>query len=349
MRGAEEPVTGSETAGRRAAAPRRRSPAVTVLVALVALGLAVFAALRVFGLERGWPLVPALAFTPYLLGLALLAGAGTGLARRWVSTGALVAVAAVLAAAVVPRAVPFGVTSAGGPAVRVMTLNTLGGGAGAAEVVALVRDRGVDVLTLQEVTPDLVRDLSTAGLDDLLPHVDDHSDPRGAHGSTIHSAFPLTDLGDAATGGDAFAMPTSLVRLPEDGNEDGEEDTVEVTSVHVPPPLTPSYADAWSRGLGALAEAPDSGTTRVLAGDFNATLDHAELRAVLDSGYLDAAEVLGEGLRPTWPSGRPVPGLTIDHVLVDPVTGVDRLEVLEVPGTDHRAVFVEVTLPGRPR
>ncbi|MFD6951474.1 MULTISPECIES: endonuclease/exonuclease/phosphatase family protein [unclassified Nocardiopsis] len=319
----------------------------TALTALVATGFTVFALIRLSGLERGWPLVPALSFTPYLLCLAVPAAAGAGLLRRWVSMGALIAVVAVLSALVVPRAVPFGVTSAGGTAVRVMTLNMLGGGAGTAEVVALVRDRGVDVLTLQEITPGLVRDLSAAGLDELLPHVDDHSDPRGVHGSTIHSAFPLTDLGDAAAGGGSFTMPTSAVRLPEDG--DGDRDVVEVTSVHVPPPLTPSLTAAWSGELGALAEDAEPGAMRVLAGDFNATLDHARMRAVLNSGYLDAAEVLGRGLEPTWPSGRLVPGLAIDHVLVDPEMGVDRLEVLEVPGTDHRAVFVEVTLPGEPR
>ncbi|NYH51492.1 endonuclease/exonuclease/phosphatase (EEP) superfamily protein YafD [Nocardiopsis arvandica] len=348
MRRTEGPVTGPESVKDGVAGPRRRFPAVTALVALAALGAVVLAVLRVFGLERGWPLVPALAFTPHLLGLTALAAAGAGLLRRWVCTGVLVVVVAVLSALVVPRAVPFGVTSTGGPAVRIMTLNMLGGGADVAEVVSLVRDRGVDVLTLQEVTPGLVRDLSAAGLDGLLPHVDDHSDPRGVHGSTIHSAFPLTDLGDAAEGGDAFAMPTSAVRLSVDGDADGDADVLEVTSVHVPPPLTPSYTADWGEELDALAEGSEPGTTRVLAGDFNATLDHAGMRAVLDSGYLDAAAVLGEGLEPTWPAGR-LTGLTIDHVLVDPAMGVDRLEVLEVPGTDHRAVFVEVTLPGRPR
>ncbi|WDZ89644.1 endonuclease/exonuclease/phosphatase family protein [Nocardiopsis sp. HUAS JQ3] len=339
------PDSGTEAADDGGSGPPGRSPAVTVLVALAAAGLAVFALLRVLGLERGWPLVPALAFTPYALAAAPLAAVVAGLLRRWGSMAVLTAVTLALAAVVVPRAVPFGVTSAGGPVVRIMTLNMLGGGADVNRVVSLVRDRKVDVLTLQEVTPDLVRELSAAGLDGLLPHAVDRSDPRGVHGSTVHSAFPLTDAGGGEAGRDAFAMPTAVVRLPEDGDGDGEDDVLEVTSVHVPPPLSPAYTDSWRGELEGLAEADDPDTMRVLAGDFNATLDHAALREVLDAGYLSSAAVLGEGLEPTWPVGRAVPGLAIDHVLVHPRMGVDGLEVVEVTGTDHRAVLVEVSLP----
>ncbi|PDP87862.1 endonuclease/exonuclease/phosphatase [Glycomyces fuscus] len=345
MERVQGPGDGTEPAEGGAAGSRRRSPAVTALVVLAAVGFAVFALLRVLGLERGWPLVPALAFTPHVLAAAPVVAVAAGLLRRWRSMAVLTAVTLVLAAAVVPRTVPFGVTSAGGPVVRIMTLNALGGGADAAEVVSLVRDRRVDVLTLQEVTPDLVRELSAAGLDDLLPHAVDRSDPRGVHGSTIHSALPLTDTGGGEAGRDTFAMPTAVVRLPEDGDGDGEDDVLEVTSVHVPPPLTPSYTDSWQGELERLAEAGDPGTMRVLAGDFNATLDHAAMRALLDAGYLSSAAVRGEGLEPTWPVGRALPGLTIDHVLVDPWMGVAHLEAVEVTGTDHRAVLVEVSLP----
>ena len=44
------------------------------------------------------------------------------------------------------------------------------------------------------------------------------------------------------------------------------------------------------------------GDGRILAGDFNATLDHPELRAVLDRGYVDAADAASGGLKPTWPA-----------------------------------------------
>lgn len=323
--------------------PQQRHLAVTVSVALVAAGFAGFALMRALGLERGPLLVPLTAHTPVALGAAALAAATAGVLRRWGSLAALAAVVAVLAVAVLPRAIPYGITAAGGPVLRVMSFNALGGGAHVREVVDLVREQEVDVLALQEVTPRLLADLAAAGLEDLLPHAVDHSAMSGVEGSSVHSSLPLADLGDAAEGPGAFAMPVAGVAV------DGPGPAVEVVSVHVPPPLGASLTAAWERELRALAVPAEQDTVRILAGDFNATVDHAALRAVLDSGYVDAASVLGRGLRATWPTDRPLPGVAIDHVLVTPDAGVDRLEVVEVTGSDHRAVVVDVSLPGAPR
>jgi endonuclease/exonuclease/phosphatase family metal-dependent hydrolase len=85
---------------------------------------------------------------------------------------------------------------------------------------------------------------------------------------------------------------------------------------------------------------------RILAGDFNASLDHAAMRRLLDRGYKDAAAQVGAGLIPTWPSNKRIPPIiTIDHVLVDHRVGVKAVSVHDVPGTDHRAVFAELTVP----
>ena len=106
--------------------------------------------------------------------------------------------------------------------------------------------------------------------------------------------------------------------------------------------------DEWRDDLRALPPATPRGDVRILAGDFNATLDHAELRRVLDRGYADAADTVGHGLRATWPSDRRFPPpVTIDHVLADERCGVRDLEVIDVPGSDHRAVLAELVLPRR--
>ena len=102
----------------------------------------------------------------------------------------------------------------------------------------------------------------------------------------------------------------------------------------------------WRADLRALPRATPRGAVRILAGDFNATLDHAEFRRVLDRGYEDAADELGDGLRATWPAnGRLTLPVTIDHVLADERCGVRDLEVIDLPGSDHRAVLVELELP----
>ena len=62
---------------------------------------------------------------------------------------------------------------------------------------------------------------------------------------------------------------------------------------------------------------------RILAGDFNATLDHRELRRLVGTGYEDAAAEAGAGLRGTWPDRGPfLPVFTIHHVLADARCGV---------------------------
>ena len=87
---------------------------------------------------------------------------------------------------------------------------------------------------------------------------------------------------------------------------------------------------------------------QILAGDFNATLDHSEFRALLDRGYLDAADAAGEGWTPTWPAPpkqrRALP-LTIDHILVDRRVRVEKVTVVRIPRSDHRAVIAVLRLP----
>jgi endonuclease/exonuclease/phosphatase family metal-dependent hydrolase len=106
-------------------------------------------------------------------------------------------------------------------------------------------------------------------------------------------------------------------------------------------------AKCWAEGLRALPAA--DGRARILAGDFNATLDHAGLRRLLATGYRDAADVTGEGLLATWPyygrKGETVPPVTLDHVLADRRIALRQFKTLKLPHTDHRAVYTELTLP----
>lgn len=318
---------------------RRRSRPMAASAVLVAVGLVVFAGVRLLGLERGFPLVPLLAYTPYAVLVALSAAVLTALLRRWTVTVALVLVTVALTSVVLPRALTSDPVAVEGPRVRLLTLNTHFGHTPPENVVELVRDLRVDVLALQEVTPELVEGLSEAGLDELLPHVVDHSAPAAAGGS-VHAVHPLTALGDPGRDIGSLAMPRAAVEVP------GHTAGLEVTSVHPMSPRRLSSMDAWSDGLRALPRASKTGPVQVLAGDFNATLDHAELRALVDSGYVDVAAHRGVGLRGTWPvDGPPLPKVVLDHVLVDSRVGFGEPLVVTVEGSTHRALFVELTLP----
>ena len=137
------------------------------------------------------------------------------------------------------------------------------------------------------------------------------------------------------------AQPTALVELP-------GGDQVELICVH---PCTPAQerkggAARWRDELSVLP--PPGDRLRIMAGDFNATLDHAAFRAILGLGYADAALQTGTALTPTWgmpPGERAV--LTLDHVLADRRCAVLTSSVHVTPGSDHRAVYAEIQLPER--
>ncbi len=310
---------------------------ITKICWAVAGGLAAWTAARVTGADRVRrtenPAVPLVSFTPQVA----LAAPGVALGLRLLGQRGPAAVAAVAAAAlglmVGARGVPRRQPAAHGPKLRVLTQNLYHGQADAEAVTALVRQLRADVLFLQELTADEVRRLKQAGLDDLMPHTQIEL-REGSRGSGIYSRFPLNEGPDIAP--IPMAQPTALLEMPS-----GE--VAELVCVHpFPPTLAQGHVARWREQLAVLT--PPGPRPRILAGDFNATPDHAAFRAILRLGYADAAVQAGCALTPTW--GRPGKRLvlTLDHILVDPGSAVLAYSVHTVPGSDHRAVYAEIRL-----
>jgi endonuclease/exonuclease/phosphatase (EEP) superfamily protein YafD len=302
----------------------------TLLAIAVAAPWVAWALLRTLGVSAGYPLVALIAFTPYAaLTSPVPVLAGLALRRRAVAAVAAVAALA-LVLAMVPRAVAGPQPEPSGPRLVVMTSNLWLGRADAEDVLRVAREHDVDVLAVQELRTRLMERLDAAGASEHFPAR--AVDPaRGAGGSGVLSRHPLRD-----TGAD--------VRIAVPGAR-----PVRVRTVHPVPPITPTAAREWRAAIRTLPGADARGDVSILAGDFNATLDHPELRALLDRGYLDAADAAGEGLRPTWPAQprrrRALP-LTIDHVLVDRRVRVESVSVVPIRRSDHRAVIAVLRLPG---
>lgn len=297
-----------------------------------------WAASRWAGWERGELFVPLTAFTPYVAGVSVVVVAAALLRRRWRVAVAAGLACAALVVAVAPRAVGSPSTM-DGVTVRVMSANLLAGGADPATIVALVRENNVDVLALQEFTPEAERRLADAGLDQILGYGSRHAVP-GVGGSAVYTRFPAHEAGVREN---PYYFTQVRVRVQAPGANE-----FWVESVHPPAP-TPGAVAGWHKGLRNQPTADPAGPPRVLIGDFNATLDHTELRRVLDSGYRDAADLVGAGLVPTWPyfgkKASAVPKVTIDHVLVDPRIGVTDFTATTVPASDHRAIIATLLLP----
>ena len=308
------------------------------LVALfVALPWVVWAVVRTAGFELGYPLVAAVSFTPYVALSSPLPVVVGLLLRRW-AVAAVAAVAALaLGLAMVPRALAGPQGEARGPALTVMTFNAWVGRADARAVLRVAREHDVDVLSLQELRPELLRRLDRAGALQAFPSRS--ADARaGAAGSGLLSRIPLVAV-DRAPNAKGHAQPEARLRV-------AGAPPVWIKAVHPSPPVSHKSAPFWQGALAALPGADARGDVEIMAGDFNATLDHSELRALLGRGWVDAADAVGDGLVWTWPAlrRRALP-LTIDHVLVDRRVRVEKVTVVRVPRSDHRALIAELRLP----
>jgi endonuclease/exonuclease/phosphatase (EEP) superfamily protein YafD len=234
-------------------------------------------------------------------------------------------------------------------AVRVLTLNSRGGSADTAALLAVLRQHAVDVLAVQELTWDLVHRLDEAGLGGLLPHA--HLDPRpDAPGVGLWCRWPLTPLPP---------VPGLVAAAPRARAEAAPGRPVVLTAVH---PLTPmrDRGYSWQRDLARLLPLAQDSGPQVVMGDFNASRDHQPFRDLLAAGFVDCADAAQHRTWPgfTWPVSwdlysdrenrrfpdRRTPALMrLDHVLVKGAgTVVHTARPVRVPGTDHHAVLAVI-------
>ena len=61
---------------------------------------------------------------------------------------------------------------------------------------------------------------------------------------------------------------------------------------------------------------------------------------------VDVGMAQGSRLIPTWPmDGLSLPGITIDHIVTSPSVRSADYAVHRVPGTDHAAIMVTLSVP----
>jgi endonuclease/exonuclease/phosphatase (EEP) superfamily protein YafD len=281
--------------------------------------------------------------TPYAAGLVLLALCGALLPGPWkpriALTGGCVLVLAVHAAIWVPWLTEE--EPRAGTELTVMTVNLYVGRADPQTIVEEVRRQDADILVLTEVSSGSMDELVRFGIDGPLPH--SLPDPVTGSGSTIiRSRLPLTPL-PAERGGSA-PLPVSRSPVGVLAAADVGKDVV-VRGVHPTHPVG-RRVELWRTGLGALTDAIDN--TRgpmIVAGDFNASVDHPVMRQLMAPGLRDAHEVAGAGRPATWPRERGLaPFVHIDHVLVRGLDVASATE-LTIPGSDHEAVVARLVVP----
>ncbi|MET8333697.1 endonuclease/exonuclease/phosphatase family protein [Streptosporangium canum] len=307
---------------------------ITVLIWIMMVPFAAWAVLRTTGWDAGFRWIQLAAFTPYVAAASVVALLLALSLRRWTAGVAGLIIVGAFAWAVLPRAFADPAPAPGGTALRVLAANLARGDADTKTIMDLVVRLKPDILTLQELTPEAAERLEEAGIRKALPHMVGEPTP-GVWGSGIYARFPLR-ADQAALNYGNFRQSVAVA----------PEQNLQIVSVHPCAPRFDYKAACWAQGLRALPKA-GAGPYQILAGDFNATLDHAIMRDLLATGYRDAADVTGRGLTPTWPQQgwEPVPGVTLDHVFADARIAIRSFGVHRVPGTDHKSVFAELEIP----
>lgn len=332
-----------------------RRIAAAALILAVAAALLVTAWPQLFGLQR----VPFVAHVVSLralaacvaVGLILLVVVGALLNRRFRSMAAslgLMLVVFVLVSAAVLSTRGFGgsaIDSGRASDLTVLSWNTLGPATSPESIAELALETGADIVVLPETILEnatAVAVLMREGGQPMWAHTLAYDQISPARSTSLLTSAALGEYDFDRLAETTAVLPT-VVATPRDGNGP------RIVAVHAVAPLTAQFRN-WSHDLELLAGFC-TGENVIMAGDFNATIDHmsglgAEPGKTLGE-CTDAAMASNSAAVGTWPTVLPaVMGSPIDHVMATDdwtVTAMEVIESLDDNGSDHRPIVAQLS------
>ncbi len=332
----------------------RRILAAAILV-LLALALLVVAWPQLFSLQRS----PGVAQAVSLRGLAIAVAAvavvalllvvaiAPGIRRFAASVAVLLLGFALLNTAVVAtRGIgnPSFATAAPG-SITVLAWNTLGDAPGVDAIAELALQTEADVVVLPETsraTSDLVATVMLAGGRQMQPFTVAFDEISKARSTSLLISVDLGPYTVDYAEPNSVVLPTVIARPLSGGGPT-------IMAVHLVAPI-PGELDNWQTDLAWMSTACSEPST-IIAGDFNATLDHFSGLATSDGATIgdcaDAADATDNAGLGTWPTALPaLLGAPLDHVMATKnwrVTGMRVLEDHDKHGSDHRPVLAQLT------
>jgi len=229
-----------------------------------------------------------------------------------------------------------------GQSIRILSANLWNGGADPEAFADLVAALAVDVVCVQELTPE-----QADALGRVMPH------------GELHPNRDFTGMGIA------LRRPAKLHRVPLACRDvrvatlhptewAGLEGPLELANLHMAAPHTVrprmglGLRVQQMRDLLPWLQRTERPAQRVMVGDFNATPVwpvYRQIVAHFTDAAVDVARRSGDRPKPTWGPWAGSPRLLrIDHAMVDGVEAED-VRVVHVPGSDHSAVVVDVATP----
>ncbi|TFC25498.1 endonuclease/exonuclease/phosphatase family protein [Cryobacterium sp. TMT1-3] len=227
-----------------------------------------------------------------------------------------------------------------------LSWNTLGDAPGAEVIADLAVAQSADVVTLAETTEETGILIAEAMRDAGRPmwvHTLAFDLISKARSTTLLISpdlgeYVVSNAAGSGPPGNTNVLPT-VVAEPADGTGPT------VVAVHAVAPIQYEMSN-WRSDLDWLTT-QCLGENVIMAGDFNATLDHMAGRADGAAGAVlgncaDAALSASAASTGTWPTSVPAPlGSPIDHVMATPnwsVTALQVVESLDAAGSDHRPI-----------
>jgi endonuclease/exonuclease/phosphatase (EEP) superfamily protein YafD len=118
---------------------------------------------------------------------------------------------------------------------------------------------------------------------------------------------------------------------------------VKLFCIHASSPGDPQSLDRRNQQLEMLAELVRSESDPVIVvGDLNAVHWHDAFRELL---YRTELRTATDPTFRTWPVIGPVALIPLDHLLISPHLSVTAIDLVEIPGSDHRGLQADIFIP----
>lgn len=240
--------------------------------------------------------------------------------------------------------------------VKVLSWNTLGDAPGAETIARVALESGADIVSLPETTKETGVEVALRmkeGGNPMWVHTVWFDKIAKARSTTILVSPRLGEYDtvwdsnrdraeEAARVGNTSVLPTVVLK-PTGGSGPT------IVAVHAVAPI-PGQMENWRSDLEWLASQCTEDNV-IMAGDFNATVDHmADLGSGPDTTLgrcADAGTRTGNGAVGTWSSAFPLLlGTPIDHVMATDswtATGMRVIDDDSLDASDHRPILVQLT------
>lgn len=287
------------------------------------------------GVSRWRVLIFLQSVTPLLLPVAAVVMATAAISGQPVlAAGALVQVAWILVLIARSFRRQRRTAPVGGAGLRITHSNVLHSNVSPERAIADIFSTDADVIAFSEITDRIHRHAESHPSADRWPHRihDLHDGPRGI---ALWSKVPLA---------------TAVIEQMHDCHAviaviEGDT-SLQIVAVHPMAPVSTQKTRDWSPSLGAIGRVlTDSHLPTVAIGDYNATHWHPPMRRLYRQGVHSAHLRVGRVLSATFPVGKRLrPFVLLDHALVSEDVHVHGVTHLEVTGSDHLGIVVDVSL-----